>query len=307
MRLFHIGKTEIRLHWAVLAVVTLVCVQGRLYALLMCTLALLIHECAHALVAGRLGIAVYALTILPFGAEAKLEANACLPASERFVVIAGPIASLVAAGISMLCIRSFPAIESSLSAFSEYNLFLALFNLLPAYPLDGGRLLRCALSRKLRPRAAAAITAWVGIVFGCLALAFALYGSLFYYSSLTLYMAGAFLLLAAGRELLVLPDAQLNAMIRRSASIRRGDRVRVQYSVVHARLTAAEAMRMLRQHDYTLMRVVDDRMRPLGEMDETTLLSGVGALGMSATVGEILTASKFCDKLVQAKAWTSLN
>jgi stage IV sporulation protein FB len=204
------------------------------------------------------------------------------------VVIAGPIASLVAAGLSMLCIRLFPAVEGSLQAFSEYNLFLALINLLPAYPLDGGRLLRCQLSQRLRPRTAAAISAWVGVVFGCLALAIAFYGTLFYYSSLTLYMAGAFLLLAAGRELLTLPEAQLNAMMRRSASIRRGDSVRVQYSVVHARLTAAEAMRMLRQHDYNLMRVVDDRMRPLGEMDEAMLISGIGARGMSAPVGEIL-------------------
>jgi len=288
MYLFSIGKTEIRLHPAVLAVVALVCVQGRLYTLLMCMLALLLHECAHALVAARLGIAVHAITVLPFGAEARLEANACLPKGERLVVIAGPVVSLVAAGLSMLCVRLLPSVADSLGAFSEYNLFLALINLLPAYPLDGGRLLRCLLAQRLRPRLAGQITAWAGIALGCLALAIALYGSLFYYSSLTLYMAGAFLLLAAGKELLALPDAQLNAMLRRSVSVRRGDSLRVQYSVVHARLTAAEAMRLLRRHDYNLMRVVDDRMRPLGEMDEAALVQGVGALGMSATVGQIL-------------------
>ena len=301
MRLFHVGKTQVRLHWGVLAVVALVCVQGRLYTLLMCMLALGIHECAHALVAARMGITVESISLLPFGAEAKLEGNACLPHAERMVVIAGPIASLVAAGLSMLCMRLLPRVASSLSAFSEYNLFLALVNLMPAYPLDGGRLLRCLLALKLRPRTAAAISAWVGIIIGALALVLAVLGSLLYYSSLTLYMVGVFLLLAAGKELLCLPDAQLNAMLRRSASIRRGDSLRVQYTVVHARLTAAEAMRMLRLHDYNLMRVVDDRMRPLGELDEAMLVLGIGALGMSASLGEILIQNELPGKRIDQR------
>ncbi|MCL2695474.1 MAG: site-2 protease family protein [Clostridiales bacterium] len=286
------------MHPAVLALVALLSVQGRLYALLLCTLALVIHECAHALVARRLGLDVMALTLLPFGAQARLEANACLPSAEALVVMAGPIASLVAAGLSQLCARTIPAVAGSIQVFSEYNLFLALVNLLPAYPLDGGRLLRCLLSRRLRPRLAASLTAWIGIALGCLTLALALLGTLLYYSSLTLYMVGVFLLLAAGKELLALPDAQLNAMLRRSASLRRGEPVRVRYSVVHAALTAGEAMRLLRQHDYTLLRVVDDRMRALGEIDESTLLAGLGALGAAATVGQILTFDPSCDRIL---------
>ena len=102
---------------------------------------LLVHELAHALVARALGLHVLDITIWPLGGMARLEGMAQRPQAEAPVAAAGPLANLALAGICALLPGSWFA------AATWLNLVLGVGNLLPAFPLDGGRLLRAWLAR----------------------------------------------------------------------------------------------------------------------------------------------------------------
>ena len=112
---------------------------------------LILHELAHSFVARRFGLTVGGITMFLFGGVAELEKEPRSPEVEFFVAIAGPAMSLALAA-SFLFMSWMVAFAGQLGAVTEVlsylaaiNLVLALFNLVPAFPLDGGRILRAYL------------------------------------------------------------------------------------------------------------------------------------------------------------------
>jgi Zn-dependent protease/CBS domain-containing protein len=114
---------------------------------------LILHELAHSLVARRFGLGVGGITLFLFGGVAELEKEPESARSEFWIAIAGPAMSFALAAVSWLAMGMAATAGAShgLIALFEYlagiNLILALFNLLPAFPLDGGRVLRALLWR----------------------------------------------------------------------------------------------------------------------------------------------------------------
>ncbi|HEX5465367.1 MAG TPA: site-2 protease family protein [Candidatus Limnocylindrales bacterium] len=112
-----------------------------------------VHELAHALVARRRGLRVDTITLFIFGGAANLEQEAPTPATEALVAGAGPVANLVLAIIfwlPFLATRSSPDPTGEMIAgvcfyLAASNLLLGLFNLVPGFPMDGGRLFRALI------------------------------------------------------------------------------------------------------------------------------------------------------------------
>lgn len=104
-----------------------------------------IHELAHAVVAKAHAIKVEAITLFILGGMAHLKDEPADPASEFRITIAGPLASfglaIIALGFSSLGAGDHP-LTTILFWVGQVNLMLALFNLIPGFPLDGGRLIR---------------------------------------------------------------------------------------------------------------------------------------------------------------------
>ncbi len=108
----------------------------------------LVHEGSHAVMAKRRGLHVRRIQLLAFGGYTKIEGKEESPSDEFMISIAGPVASLAMAGIFWLIAAvsvGVPELQSSLYFVAFANLFIALFNLLPGFPLDGGRALRSAI------------------------------------------------------------------------------------------------------------------------------------------------------------------
>jgi Zn-dependent protease len=110
-----------------------------------------LHELAHALVARSYGLSIRGITLFIFGGVAELESEPPSAKAEFMVAIAGPIASVLIAGLCFLLIgapwgfsgSSIPLAVLTYLAF--INRMLVFFNMIPAFPLDGGRVLRSAL------------------------------------------------------------------------------------------------------------------------------------------------------------------
>ena len=108
----------------------------------------LVHELGHCLVALRYRIPIAQITLFIFGGMAQIRREAPTPKAEFLIAIAGPIVS-VGVGLGFWLLAALPGAPPEQTAVSEHlrniNLVLAIFNLVPGYPLDGGRVLRAAL------------------------------------------------------------------------------------------------------------------------------------------------------------------
>src|SRR5262249_1957605 len=115
-----------------------------------------LHELGHALAARRYGITTPDITLLPFGGLARLSRMPEKPSEEIVIAIAGPLFNVVIAFLVFFALG--PALEtgvmgrvedptySLLARLFSANVLLVLFNLIPAFPMDGGRVLRALLA-----------------------------------------------------------------------------------------------------------------------------------------------------------------
>ncbi len=126
-----------------------------------------LHELGHSLVAMHYGAHVHDITLLPIGGVARMESEMAHPAQEFWMALSGPAVNLVLAialgaaampllgwralgGLSVLLNRlSTPSLEKLLVDLVTANVGLAVFNLLPAFPMDGGRILRALLASRM--------------------------------------------------------------------------------------------------------------------------------------------------------------
>jgi Zn-dependent protease len=119
-----------------------------LFTTLLFFASVLLHELGHSLVALNEGVNVNSITLFIFGGVAHIDREPETAGSEFRIVLAGPLTSLtLAAGFSIIGSSGILGLHMSSAALylGQMNLILALFNLLPGFPLDGGRILRSAL------------------------------------------------------------------------------------------------------------------------------------------------------------------
>jgi len=109
---------------------------------------LVIHELAHALVARRFGMRVRSITLHALGGVSEMIDEPAHPRAEFVIAIAGPVMSFALAGFAgvvRMAGGGSPAVDAMVDYLGTANLVIAVFNLAPAFPLDGGRMLRAAL------------------------------------------------------------------------------------------------------------------------------------------------------------------
>lgn len=160
------------------------------------------HEYGHVLMARRFGIGTRDITLYPIGGVAALRAMPKRPREEMAVALAGPAVNIIIALIlggflwlSGLATDNYTSLGGFLTAITVTNVILALFNLLPAFPMDGGRVLRAWLARNRDYLDATRLAAKVGRAF---AAGFVVIG--LFKGMPMLILLAAFVYLAAGAE-----------------------------------------------------------------------------------------------------------
>jgi len=144
--------------------------------------ALIVHELAHAVVAQKKDIQVSSITLFGLGAGAMLTHDPRRPRDEFFIAVVGPLASFIIAGICFVLKGvvteqgSWDVLKMPLQALAWMNLILGIFNLIPAFPLDGGRVFRSAFwALTSSYRKGTIVAVYVGFAFAGLMAIFGLF------------------------------------------------------------------------------------------------------------------------------------
>ena len=143
-------------------------------------LSVLVHELAHSTVALKRGIPVDSITLFIFGGVSNLRADASKAADEFLIALVGPLTSVGLGGLAWLMLQAVPHDLEVLRALISYvaltNAVLGAFNLLPGFPLDGGRVLRSVVWATTRDFARA--TTWAAMAGQAMSFGFIAFGVL---------------------------------------------------------------------------------------------------------------------------------
>lgn len=237
-------------------------------------LVVLLHELGHAFMALRYGVATREITLLPIGGLARLERIPEEPRQEIAIALAGPAVNLILAAVAYGAMLLNLPVEwrNVLATAAVFNLTLAAFNLLPAFPMDGGRVLRAVMASRVGYLVATRRAAEVG---QAMAMFFGLMGLVS--NNPMLVFIGFFVWLGAGAEATA---AEIRAALR-GATVR--DAMLTHFECLHPGNALAQAVEHLLagfQHDFP---VLDDG-RLIGILYRDALLKALGQSGMEATV-----------------------
>lgn len=254
-------------------------------------LALLAHELSHALVARRRGVAVDSITLWLFGGVAKLHSEATDPGSELRIAGVGPLVSLLLGlGFWVLAAALTAAgvggpVVVALAWLAAINLLLAVFNVLPGAPLDGGRLLRAALWKWRGDRVWASVTAArAGRVLGMVLIGLGLAEFLLLAapSGIWLALIGWFIVGAAAMEE---RTTRLGASL---AGVRVGEVMTASPDTVPAGITVGDLIdHYLFTRRHSSFPLVDAAGRPVGLVTLARIKAVAPGARSTTTVGDI--------------------
>jgi Zn-dependent protease/CBS domain-containing protein len=245
------------------------------------------HEFGHIFTARAFGVTTPDVVLLPIGGVARLERIPEEPWEEFLIAIAGPLVNVAIAVVLILIAGAHAnmgdlyAVESPrasmIDRLTAVNLFLAVFNMIPAFPMDGGRVLRALLATRMGYVRATEIAAFVGQ-----GVAFALGFVGLFYNPLLIFIA-IFVYLAASAE------AHLVAIRAMSRGVPVSAAMMTQFATLTPEAHVEEAVQTLLRTSQTEFPVVDAAGKPIGLLGRGNLIRALKELGPEARVVDAMT------------------
>ena len=248
-----------------------------------------LHELGHALAARRYGIQTRDITLLPIGGVARLERMPTKPLQELWVALAGPAVNVGIAAVLLFWLVLANNLEpvaqlgvtsgSFLERIMVVNLFLAGFNLIPAFPMDGGRVLRALLAMRLEYTRATQIAATVG---QGMALLLAFYG--FFGNPFLIFIALFVWIGAASEARMVQLQSALAGIPVQRAMV-------TDFRTLSARDSLGHAVELVRAGSQQDFPVVDDSGRITGVLTRGNLIAALARSGHDTPVSAVMEQS----------------
>lgn len=303
LKIAKIAGIEVFLHWTFLVLMAFVLISifssgepvahlGILWSMLLLFLFVLLHEFGHALVGQRLGTKTASITLLPIGGVANMERMPEKPWHELWIALAGPAVNLGLALIFLSVAFFTESLQdwsiwngpdqgnSTLANLFSINFILFSFNLIPAFPMDGGRVLRALLALRYERHKATNIAARIGQL---LAIGFVLFGLL---NNIWFVFIGIFIYLGAGAE----ANYESTRSVLSHYLVK--DVVMHQFTLLDSTDTLERAVQLLLDGSEKEFLVKENGV-VAGSISRDNLINGLGFFGKSAPISEVMNRNLF--------------
>lgn len=247
-----------------------------------------LHELGHAVTARRYGVTTEDITLLPIGGVARMQRMPTEPMHEFWIAIAGPAVNVVIAAVlfaGLFAAYGLGAVTTEPSFSTSFfvnlmwvNVALILFNVLPAFPMDGGRILRALLATRMDYRQATNIAASLGQM---MAILFGVAG--FFVNPLLLFIA---LFVYMGAE----AEAQTVDLRETLRDVVVGDAMLSRFEILHPETTIQQAIDQLlagSQHEFPVV----DETGYRGLLRREDLAGGLKQYGAAASIRDVFTVT----------------
>ncbi|GAA0177345.1 M50 family metallopeptidase [Clostridium sediminicola] len=238
----------------------------------------ILHEMVHYLVAKKYGFSGFYLEIKPIGTILNLkDLNDADPREDFIISISGPIFN-ICCGLVFFIINFFYKSELIYICFST-NIALGLFNLLPAFPLDGGRIFRDILAQKTLYKRANRITVKISMLFGILVIFIFSFLMLFGSYNFSICVIGIFIIYASYKEKERIVYIIMADVIRKKTKFSEKGFIENKSISIHFKKDLLKAMSILDKNKYNIFYVLNEEMKLLDIIYEEELIKALKCYG----------------------------
>jgi stage IV sporulation protein FB len=245
------------------------------------------HEIAHVLVASAYGLEVESVELFPFGGVARVSGvMEHDPHVETSIALAGPASSFFLAGLSAALWRSGRIPDAGMMV--DFNLLLGGMNLLPALPLDGGRIVRAYLSARSGFRSATETVARAGRKVALALFAVAVASAYYGYHFPNLIIMAVFIYALARLEEHKAAFAFLSFIISRKQQLARQSILPTENLTAMSTVTLERVAHSFSARRYSTITVLDQDLRPVGHVTEAQVIEAILSGEGRSTLGDLV-------------------
>ncbi|MCL2234304.1 MAG: site-2 protease family protein [Firmicutes bacterium] len=232
---------------------------------------ILLHELAHAYVAKKLGYSLNKLKLAPYGAQLTGSIEGIKWQHEAMIALAGPIINIMFAFVFVALWWVFPVTYLFSNVFVTTSVFTAIFNLIPIYPLDGGRALLAILSSRLSRKKAYRILKVFGVIFAVILNVMSVIVLIFGHINPSFILVSLFIFSTT-----IIPDKnskyeRIYSMTYRTSRLKKG--LQVKELMIDGEMTIIQIIKLLNPNHFSKFIIVDKSFKKLGEINELELES----------------------------------
>jgi len=254
-----------------------------------------LHELVHFIVAKKLGFKGFYIEILPIGAVLKLkDLDDADPKEDLIISLSGPLFNLFLAAIFYFVSKYH--YNNYVEHLFMSNLALGIFNLIPAFPLDGGRIVRDILSFKTYYKNANKITVKFSIILGILITVYSLILFLFDKRSINMMILGVFIIIASYKEKERIVYLIMGDIINKKYKFNKKGYIENRSISMHLKKSLLEALSIIDKNKYNIFIILDSEMKAVNVIYEGELIEAIKIYG-NISIEEYLKTTDEMDKM----------
>ena len=277
---------RLRIGWLMFPVVIALVALGMGRAVLIYIPVMIVHEWAHLLAAAALGVRITGMELWPFGCSATIEGFAMPRSREMIVAAAGPAANIVLA-CAVFLIDKYGGGMVLAEPLIAANIGIAAINMLPALPLDGGRIARAAFTPYLGYRRATRLTAGAGVFFSVVICGAGIYAAFAGALNFSFFVMAVFLCIAALDARRGAAFALVRDLSGKRNTLQKRRTLAVNRIAAMQTDTVGDVMRALETGKYNIVTVLDSGMGVAAELDERQILDAMMNKGPGITLARL--------------------